>query len=136
MIDAGQNPAARALLNSSQADLPKVRQWHVATIRRLEAATALRGAAETLWKVEKALERSGVEFIPADASNGPGFASEAPIKKTKKLDDDRGATSAERRRATSASECLASPRASASSSFRLRLRRGPGRSPPRARTGD
>jgi len=72
MIDAAQIRAARALLSMSQADLAERASVHVATIRRLEAAPAVRGAAETLWKIEKALESLGVEFIPAEGAKGPG----------------------------------------------------------------
>ena len=72
MIDAAQIRAARALLNINQADLARRASVHVATIRRLEAAAQIRGAAETLWKIEKALEAAGVEFIPADEAKGPG----------------------------------------------------------------
>ena len=72
MIDAAQIRAARALLNINQADLARRASVHVATIRRLEAAPQMRGAAETLWKIEKSLEAAGVEFIPADEAKGPG----------------------------------------------------------------
>ena len=33
-----------------------------------EAAAQIRGAAEMFWKIQSALERAGVEFIPADAT--------------------------------------------------------------------
>ena len=72
MIDAAQIRAARALLNVNQADLARSASVHVATIRRLEAASQIRGAAETLWKIQKALEAAGVEFIPGDEAKGPG----------------------------------------------------------------
>ena len=72
MIDAAQVRAARALLNVSQADLARLASVHVATIRRLEAATEIRGAAETLWKIQIALEAAGIEFIPAEGGKGPG----------------------------------------------------------------
>jgi transcriptional regulator with XRE-family HTH domain len=72
MINAAQVRAARALLNISQDDLATIASVHVATIRRLEAATEVRGAAETLWKIQKALEAAGVEFIPEEAGRGPG----------------------------------------------------------------
>jgi transcriptional regulator with XRE-family HTH domain len=72
MIDAGQIRAARALMNMSQARLAEFASVHVATIRRLEAASGFRGAAETLWKIQTALEEAGVEFIPADETRGPG----------------------------------------------------------------
>jgi len=72
MIDAAQVRAARGLLDMSQADLARIASLHVATIRRLEAATGVRGAAETLWKMQQALEAAGVEFIPAKGGRGPG----------------------------------------------------------------
>ena len=72
MIDAAQIRAARALLNISQADLARIASVHVATIRRLEAATGVRGAAESLWKIQRALENADIEFIPAEAGRGPG----------------------------------------------------------------
>jgi len=73
MIDAGQIRAARALLDMSQSDLAKIASVHVATVRRIEAATEVRGAAETLWKIQTALEKSGIEFIPAEEQKGPGL---------------------------------------------------------------
>ena len=72
MIDAAQIRAGRALLNLGQTDLAKIASVHVATIRRLEAATEIRGAAETLWKIQKALEAAGVEFIPEEDGKGAG----------------------------------------------------------------
>jgi transcriptional regulator with XRE-family HTH domain len=72
MIEAVQIRAARGLLNISQANLARIASVHVATIRRLEAATEVRGAAETLWKIQRALENAGIEFIPAEAGRGPG----------------------------------------------------------------
>jgi transcriptional regulator with XRE-family HTH domain len=72
MIDAAQIRAARALLNMSQADLARIASVHVATIRRLEAATEVRGAAETVWKIQRALDAAGIEFIPAEAGRGAG----------------------------------------------------------------
>ena len=44
----------------------------VASVKRLEAAAGVRGAAETIWKIKKALEAAGVEFIPEEAGRGPG----------------------------------------------------------------
>jgi hypothetical protein len=41
-------------------------------VKRLETATGVRGAAETVWKIQKALEAAGVEFIPEEAGRGPG----------------------------------------------------------------
>jgi transcriptional regulator with XRE-family HTH domain len=72
MIDPGQIKAARSLLSFSQADLAKRASVHVATVRRIEATAEIRGAAETLWKIQTALEQAGIEFIPGDESKGPG----------------------------------------------------------------
>ena len=72
MIDVAQIRAARALLNISQSELAETASVHVATIRRLEAASAVRGAAESLYKVQMAIEKLGVELIPAEAGKGPG----------------------------------------------------------------
>ena len=72
MIDAAQIRAARALLDVSQAQLSKLALVSATTIKRLEAAPEIRGAAETLWKIQTALESAGVEFIPADETKGPG----------------------------------------------------------------
>ena len=43
-----------------------------ATVKRIEFASAIRGTAESLWKLQTALEKAGVEFIPADDQKGPG----------------------------------------------------------------
>ncbi len=72
MINAAQIRAARALLDVSQAQLSKLASVSATTIKRLEAASDIRGAAETLWKLETALENAGVEFIPEDKHKGPG----------------------------------------------------------------
>jgi hypothetical protein len=44
----------------------------VASVKRLETAAGVRGAAETIWKIQKALVAAGVEFIPEEAGKGPG----------------------------------------------------------------
>ena len=74
MIDAAQIRAARALLDVSQTQLSKLASVSATTIKRLEAASEVRGAAETLWKLQTALEKAGVEFIPADDQKGPASA--------------------------------------------------------------
>ena len=72
MIDAAQIRAARALLDISQVQLSELASVSVATVKRVEAATGIRGAAESLWKIESSLEKLGIEFIPAEAGRGPG----------------------------------------------------------------
>ena len=72
MIGAGQIRAARALLDLSQVDLSDMASVSATTIKRLEGSAEIRGAAETLWKIQKALEAAGIEFIPAEEGKGPG----------------------------------------------------------------
>jgi transcriptional regulator with XRE-family HTH domain len=73
MIFSAQIRAARALLGMSQTDLAKTASVGIATIRRLESGgDQVRGAAETLWKIEKAMQDAGIIFIPPDEQAGPG----------------------------------------------------------------
>jgi transcriptional regulator with XRE-family HTH domain len=72
MITAAQVKAARALLGLSQSELAKKTGLGIATVKRLELSTKLRGAATTLWKVQTTLEEAGVEFLPASEESGPG----------------------------------------------------------------
>ena len=72
MIDAAQIRAARGLLNISQTELAEMAAMSTATVKRIESASAIRGTAESLWKLQTALEKAGVEFIPADDHKGPG----------------------------------------------------------------
>ena len=72
MIDAAQIWASRALLDISQSELSKLASVSATTIKRIEASPHIRGAAETLWKIQVALEKAGVEFIPEDDHKGPG----------------------------------------------------------------
>jgi hypothetical protein len=72
MIVAAQIRAARALLDINQTRLSEWARISVATIKRIEAASEVRGAADTLWKIQKALESAGVEFIAEDDTKGPG----------------------------------------------------------------
>jgi transcriptional regulator with XRE-family HTH domain len=72
VIAPAQIRAARGLLALSQTELAKMASLSVASVKRLETATGLRGAAETVWKIEKALEAAGVEFIPEEGGRGAG----------------------------------------------------------------
>lgn len=70
--------AARALLRWSAEDLAKFSKLGVATIRRAEAhdgATNLTDANADA--VRRALEKAGVEFIPANGG-GPGVRLRRP----------------------------------------------------------
>ena len=89
MIEAAQIRAARALLDLNQADLSDLASVSATTIKRLEGTSARRGAAETLWKIQQALEAAGIEFIPAEGGKGPGVrlmsaTPEAKLTKTKR----------------------------------------------------
>ena len=72
MIDSGQIRAARALLNLHQMQLAEIAGVSAATIKRIETAPEIRGAAESLWKIQIALEKCGIEFIPGDNEKGSG----------------------------------------------------------------
>ena len=72
MLDAAQIRAARGLLNMSQTRLADLASMSVATVKRIESASTIRGTAESLWKLQTALEKAGVEFIPEDDLKGPG----------------------------------------------------------------
>jgi transcriptional regulator with XRE-family HTH domain len=73
MIFSKEIRAGRALLGWSQLDLAQAASVGVATVRRLESAeTQIRGSVETVWKIQKALEAAGIEFIPEEAGRGPG----------------------------------------------------------------
>ena len=81
MIEPAQIRAARGLLALSQAELAEMASVSVASIKRLETAAGVRGAAETLWKIQKALEAAGVEFIPEEVGRGPGVRLRQPQHK-------------------------------------------------------
>jgi transcriptional regulator with XRE-family HTH domain len=90
MIEAAQIRAARALLDLSQAELSDLSSISATTIKRLEAAPQLSGTAETLWKIQRALEAAGVEFIPADEAKGPGVRLKDNAAKESKRPERRG----------------------------------------------
>jgi transcriptional regulator with XRE-family HTH domain len=78
VIEPAQIRAARGLLALSQAELAEMASLSVASVKRLETAAGVRGAAETIWKIEKALEAAGVEFIPEEAGRGAGVRLKQP----------------------------------------------------------
>ena len=89
MITAGQVKAARALIGLSQGDLAEKTGLGIATIKRLELSTELRGAATTLWKVQTALEEAGVEFLEAGEESGPGVRLRLGRRSSTKRDRKR-----------------------------------------------
>ena len=84
MIFSREIRAGRALLGWSQVELAKAASVGVATVTRLEAAgTELRGSAQVIWKIQKALEAAGVEFLPEDDTRGPGARMRRPDARQK-----------------------------------------------------
>jgi hypothetical protein len=84
MIEAAQIRAARALLGVNQVKLSEWAAISVGTVKRIEGTSEIRGAAETLWKIQRALEQAGVEFIGADETKGPGVRLKLNIRTTSK----------------------------------------------------
>ena len=64
--------AARALIGWEQTDLASKAEVAIGTIRRMEGSDGpIRGNADTLRRVQGALEAAGVEFLAED-NGGPG----------------------------------------------------------------
>lgn len=62
-----------------QLELAQAASVGVATVRRLESAeTKIRGSVDAVWKIQKALERAGIEFIPEEGDRGPGVRLKRP----------------------------------------------------------
>ena len=72
MLFAAQIRAARALLGLGQEQLAELAGVGLRTVKRIELSKELGGSARTHWKIQAALERAGVEFLPAEAGKGPG----------------------------------------------------------------
>ena len=70
MMTPGQCRAARGLLDWTQADLARVAEVGIVTVRQLEAGSGSPRSA-TLKVIRQALEAAGVEFIDANGG-GPG----------------------------------------------------------------
>ena len=71
MLTSAQLRAARALLKWSQSDLADKSGVSLPTIKRMEIRDGpLRGMAENVWKVQRALEDAGIVFID---ENGGGY---------------------------------------------------------------
>ena len=72
MINVAQLRAARGLLGWNQSRLANATGLALSTIKRMEASDGmLRGTAENVWNVQKALQEAGVIFIDED-EEGPG----------------------------------------------------------------
>jgi transcriptional regulator with XRE-family HTH domain len=80
MIYPVQIRAARGLLGLSQDDLAQRASIGVVTVKRIEAAgTEIRGTAQTMARIQRALESAGIIFIDQDETNGPGVRLRTPI---------------------------------------------------------
>jgi transcriptional regulator with XRE-family HTH domain len=82
MISAAQIKAARALLGLDQQELSKLADVGISTLKRIELAPEITGSARSLWKIQRALEQAGVEFIPEEARRGPGVRLRRPAAKS------------------------------------------------------
>ena len=72
MIIMAQLRGARGLLRWSQSDLAKASGLALSTIKRMESSGGpVRGIAENVWKVQRALEDAGIVFIDGNGG-GPG----------------------------------------------------------------
>jgi hypothetical protein len=52
--------------------LPHAAACHVATLKRIEGSAEISGTAETIRKIQRALEAAGLQFIPDGGGKGPG----------------------------------------------------------------
>jgi transcriptional regulator with XRE-family HTH domain len=82
MIYPIQVRAARALLGLSQEELAERASIGIMTVKRVEAAGAvIRGSAQTMVRIQRALEKAGVVFEEEDADRGPGVRLRRPLAK-------------------------------------------------------
>tara|TARA_Y100001968_G_C18991518_1_gene541626 strand:- start:99 stop:353 length:255 start_codon:yes stop_codon:yes gene_type:complete len=73
VINGTQIRAARVLLNWSQEQLSEAAGVSLPTIRRIEARRdTVGGRADTLGKIQQAIEDAGISFIASDSGGGPG----------------------------------------------------------------
>ena len=80
MIYPVQVRAARSLLGISQDELARLAAIGVVTLKRLEAAgTEIRGSAQTIARIQQALERAGIIFIDQNDEAGPGVRLRHPL---------------------------------------------------------
>lgn len=79
MLFSEQIRAARVMLEWSQETLAQRAGVGTATVKRIEARRGpAKGNAESVWKIQKALEDGGIMFISADVAAGPGVRLAAP----------------------------------------------------------
>ena len=80
MIFPVQIRAARVLLDLSQQDLAERASVSLGTIKRIEAARLeVAGTAQTIARIQRALESAGIIFIDQDGHTGPGVRLRQPL---------------------------------------------------------
>ena len=80
MIRSVQIRAARALLAMSQQDLATKAAVGLNTVKRIEAVgEEPTGTIQTLLRIKRALEQSGILFIDQDEAHGPGVRLRKPL---------------------------------------------------------
>jgi hypothetical protein len=67
-------------LDINQTKLSEWASISVATLKRIESSSGIRGAADTISKIQDALEAAGVEFISEEESRGAGVRLRHPSK--------------------------------------------------------
>ncbi len=68
------------MLGCSQSELAKASGLALSTIKRMESSEgSIRGTAENVWKVQRALEDAGIIFID-DNGGGPGVRLKKRIR--------------------------------------------------------
>jgi transcriptional regulator with XRE-family HTH domain len=68
-------------LGIGQQDLATLAGVGLGTIKRIEAAgEELVGTAQTLARIQRALESQGIEFIDQDEKKGPGVRLKKPLR--------------------------------------------------------
>ena len=80
MIFPVQIRAARVLIDLSQQDLAERASVSLGTIKRIEAARLeVAGTAQTIARIQRALESAGIIFIDQDRHTGPGVRLRQPL---------------------------------------------------------
>lgn len=75
-----QISAARILVGMTQEQLARKASIGLGTVKRIEAARLeLAGTAQTIGRIQRALEAAGIVFIEQDSSNGPGVRLKKPL---------------------------------------------------------
>jgi transcriptional regulator with XRE-family HTH domain len=73
MINAAQVRAARGLLDLSQAELSRLAEVSIGTIKKFESSVGEpRVTVQILLRIQRALENAGIIFIDEDGQAGPG----------------------------------------------------------------